>query len=70
MTAPRCLDCEHFYVTWDARFPRGCREYGVASRELPSHVVLAATGQRCAAFRRSARLRPAQARRNAGISEG
>jgi hypothetical protein len=56
MDGPRCLDCRHFYVTWDARFPRGCRAYGVASRELPSVVVLQATGQKCATFVLSERI--------------
>lgn len=61
---PRCLDCEHFYVSWDSRFPRGCRQYGIVSRELPSHVVLSATGQRCAAYRLSGRVEAARARRD------
>jgi hypothetical protein len=65
MDTPKCLDCRHFYVTWDARFPRGCRAYGVASRELPCVVVLQATGQRCATFALSDRVRrtPEGARR-------
>ena len=66
MTAPRCLDCEHFYVTWNPHFPRGCRAYGVVSRQMPGHVVIDATGQRCAAFERSARLKDGASARGRG----
>jgi hypothetical protein len=44
---PDCLKCRHFFVTYDPRQPRGCRAYGFKSRELPSQVVLSASGQPC-----------------------
>ena len=48
--APNCLQCRHFIVTWDARFPRGCRVFGVKSRKLPSLVVFENTGRHCPTF--------------------
>ncbi len=57
-SAPNCLDCEHFFVTWDPRFPRGCRVFGVKTRELPSAVVFRSTGHHCPEFALSSRLHP------------
>ncbi|MDR1429805.1 MAG: hypothetical protein LBI85_05900 [Spirochaetaceae bacterium] len=48
--APDCLKCLHFYVTWDAAFPRGCAVFGVKSRNLPSVEVYKATGRHCPSF--------------------
>ncbi|MDQ1913063.1 uracil-DNA glycosylase [Paenibacillus sp. GD4] len=45
-----CFQCKNFYVTWDPSFPRGCRSYGIKTRELPSAVVLRTTGQPCIGF--------------------
>ncbi len=54
--APDCLKCRHFFVTWDKRFPRGCRVFEIKSRELPSHVVLRSTGRQCPSFERSPKV--------------
>lgn len=54
--APNCLKCEHFFVTWDVGFPRGCRVFGVKSRRLPSLVVRETTGRHCPAFRQASRI--------------
>lgn len=48
--APNCLQCRHFLVTWNPRFPRACRMFNVKSRRLPSIVVFEATGRHCPAF--------------------
>ncbi|TBL78218.1 uracil-DNA glycosylase [Paenibacillus thalictri] len=42
-----CYRCKHFYVTWDSRFPRGCKAFGFKTGELPSAVVLKSSGQPC-----------------------
>ncbi|HEY3275554.1 MAG TPA: hypothetical protein VGJ94_02955 [Syntrophorhabdaceae bacterium] len=42
-----CFTCTHFYVTWDSRFPKGCRAMGFKSRELPSVVVFRNSGMEC-----------------------
>lgn len=47
-----CMNCEHYYVTWDARFPRGCRAYEFKSRHMPSAVVLSSTGSSCMHYER------------------
>ncbi|GIQ67916.1 uracil-DNA glycosylase [Xylanibacillus composti] len=44
---PNCTYCAYYYVTWDARFPRGCKAYGFKSREWPTAAVLRASGQPC-----------------------
>ncbi|MBN1838333.1 MAG: hypothetical protein JW820_20910 [Spirochaetales bacterium] len=56
-TAPFCLSCRHYYVSWDPRFPRGCRVFGIKSRDLPSHVVYRSTGTHCPAYERNPKLK-------------
>ncbi|NBT84002.1 MAG: uracil-DNA glycosylase [Betaproteobacteria bacterium] len=43
-----CRRCRHYYVTWDKKFPQGCKLYGVKSKQAPSIAVLDATGDPCA----------------------
>ena len=31
----RCRTCRHYYVTWDADHPHGCRALGFKSRRPP-----------------------------------
>ncbi len=50
---PNCLLCEHFYITWDLTFPRGCRIFGIKTKELPSVEVRRATSQGCPSFKGS-----------------
>lgn len=45
-----CFNCEHFYVTWDRQFPRGCRAFGFKTKHLPSSEVLQASGKQCLHF--------------------
>ena len=45
-----CLKCRHFYVTWDPRFPRGCRAYEFKTRQIPSAVVRSSSGVDCMKF--------------------
>jgi hypothetical protein len=40
--APARIDCHrclHYFVTWDPRFPHGCRCMGFKSRMVPSGEV-------------------------------
>ena len=39
-----CRRCVHFFVTWDERFPNGCRCMGFKSRTAPAEEVRRATG--------------------------
>ncbi len=49
---PDCLHCIHYFVTWDADKPRGCRAYEFKAAELPSDVVLSSSGEPCQFFDR------------------
>ncbi|TYT75871.1 uracil-DNA glycosylase [Desulfobotulus mexicanus] len=42
-----CHRCRHYYVTWEPRFPHGCRGLNFKSREIPSLVVFRNSGQPC-----------------------
>jgi len=42
-----CKDCIHFYVTYDANFPYGCRRMSFKSLRYPYYVVQEATGELC-----------------------
>jgi len=48
--SPDCLKCAHFFVTWEPEFPRGCRVFGIKTRNMPSWDVRAAPGVNCPAF--------------------
>ena len=45
-----CSKCAHFYITWDPKFPRGCRYFGFKSSNMPSVAVYASTGTQCICF--------------------
>lgn len=55
--APNCLKCAHFHVTWDPRFPRGCRMFGIKTPRMPSQVVFETTGSHCPAFELAPRIK-------------
>jgi hypothetical protein len=48
--AALCWRCTHYFVTYDARFPHGCRAMGFKSARLPHTEVAAATGTTCVTF--------------------
>ena len=41
---PNCRQCAHYLVTWDERFPHGCRRMGFKSRTSPAEEVRKAMG--------------------------
>lgn len=45
-----CFQCQHFFVTWDKHFPRGCKAFGFKGPKLPSQMVREASGKECGAF--------------------
>ncbi len=47
---PLCHGCEHYYVTWDAAFPFGCKGFQMKSKRNPSLSVYFASGKRCMLF--------------------
>lgn len=45
-----CFQCQHFFITWDANQPRGCKAFGFKTKQLPSVVVLESSGEPCLKF--------------------
>lgn len=45
-----CRRCKHFYVTWDAQMPNGCRLYGIKSKLVPQIIVKESSGSECLGF--------------------
>jgi hypothetical protein len=50
-----CFNCVYFYITWDEKFPRGCRAMGFKSKEIPSAVVYESSGAECLKFKKKKR---------------
>jgi hypothetical protein len=50
-TRGECPRCVHYFITWDERFPHGCRCMGFKSRTAPSEEVRRAMrGKDCRLF--------------------
>jgi hypothetical protein len=47
---PNCNHCRHFYITWDAKMPYGCRAMGFKSQRQPASEVLDIDGSPCVSF--------------------
>jgi len=45
-----CRRCQHYFVTWEATKPHGCRAYGFKSPQIPSLVVFQSSGSDCSMF--------------------
>lgn len=45
-----CFKCKNFYVTWDQRFPKGCKAFNFKTNRLPSLEVFRASGEQCLRF--------------------
>lgn len=45
-----CRKCVHFYVTWDQKFPYGCRAMGFKTAVMPSVRVFQNSGTDCLQF--------------------
>jgi hypothetical protein len=45
-----CHACRHYLVTWDQRFPYGCRAHGFKSKKSPALEVYEASGFPCQLF--------------------
>ena len=46
-----CNSCAHFFITWNKRFPFGCRAMGFMSANLPNKDVFEVEGRDCLAFK-------------------
>lgn len=50
-----CRRCSHYFITYDPRFPYGCRVMGFKSRDIPSTVVYRDSGAACRLYSPKAR---------------
>jgi hypothetical protein len=50
MPRPLCKDCIHLYVTWDEKFPHGCRAIAFKSKAYPIIEVRKNSGMECQFF--------------------
>tara|TARA_Y100000766_G_C18892835_1_gene599400 strand:- start:569 stop:856 length:288 start_codon:yes stop_codon:yes gene_type:complete len=46
-----CNSCAHFFITWNKRFPYGCRAMGFMSSNSPSKDVFEVEGRDCLAYK-------------------
>lgn len=42
-----CFGCEYYYITWDQKFPKGCKGFGFKTRRIPCDDVLESSGEQC-----------------------
>ncbi len=54
-TLINCFFCEHFFITYEARFPYGCRAMGFKSARMPSVDVFSNSEMDCTLFVRKER---------------
>ncbi|MCS6765772.1 MAG: hypothetical protein MO847_04765 [Candidatus Protistobacter heckmanni] len=47
---PGCMKCAHFYVTYEIKFPYGCKAMGFKSTRMPQEEVIASSNERCHSF--------------------
>ena len=52
-----CRGCRHYYVTYQAATPHGCRRFGFASATLPARLVQIYSKQPCAEATAAGNLR-------------
>jgi hypothetical protein len=45
-----CFSCEHFYITYEQRYPYGCRVIGFKSARMPSVDVYINSKMECGLF--------------------
>lgn len=45
-----CAGCRHYHVTYEPRFPYGCKLFGFKSRRAPVIEVVMATHQPCQGY--------------------
>lgn len=53
-----CMKCQHFYVTWDPKYPKGCKAFEFKTHTMPSLTVLRSSGKPCMNFEPKIQARP------------
>jgi Zn-dependent M28 family amino/carboxypeptidase len=46
-----CKKCVYHFITWDNRFPYGCKLFGIKSKQIPSIIVFQSIGKNCENFK-------------------
>lgn len=49
-TRPICIQCIHYFITYETANPYGCRAMGFKSRKNPARVVFESSGMECQLF--------------------
>lgn len=53
-----CNQCKHYFITFDQAAPKGCKAYGLKSKQMPSTIVRQVTnGSGCLGFELKDRLK-------------
>ncbi|OKY74237.1 MAG: uracil-DNA glycosylase [Desulfobulbaceae bacterium DB1] len=47
---PNCFACRHFFITYQASHPYGCKAMGFKSKKNPALVVYESSGLECRLF--------------------
>jgi hypothetical protein len=55
MGKPNCLQCKHFFITFNPKTPKGCRKFGIQCKNLPSEIVFMAGHGECQGFEQKKR---------------
>jgi hypothetical protein len=58
MPKVNCRECRHYYITFDAAAPYGCRAYGFKAKITPSLAVYQSSGMHCTLFSPKKESRP------------
>jgi len=48
---PNCIKCVHYFITYEASRPYGCKAMGFKSKVNPARVVFESSGLHCQLFR-------------------
>jgi hypothetical protein len=50
VVAAICTSCKHFYITWDAALPYGCKAMGFKSKAMPYLVTRHVSNEECMSY--------------------
>jgi len=48
--AINCRLCRYYYITWDKKFPNGCKAFGFKTVKMPSFDVRSSSGEECSKY--------------------
>lgn len=50
-TEINCFSCRHFFITYDHKFPYGCKGAGFKSKLMPAKEMVINSGRECLLFK-------------------